>query len=210
MARDPWHGGSPHPPRQTEPLQALHRLAGPRRQIVECLRRDAQVGDRHAPTLQREPSQPADRGALVPGRIPAPQHQADPQRVGKAYLWKLTGPARTRLGLPVSRERRKRTYGVPASPIRTYVRILVKLGVSARSTANAAAAAGVGLGLIVWSMVALDRVQERRRGVALARHYRDEEGLSVGEIARRLGRAPATVKAYLYDASERNKRPRCS
>ena len=48
-------------------------------------------------------------------------------------------------------------------------------------------------------MVALDRVEERRRAVALARHYRDEEGLSLAEIARRLGRAEATVKAYLYD-----------
>ena len=49
------------------------------------------------------------------------------------------------------------------------------------------------------SIVALDRVQERRRAAALARHYRDEEGLSIAEIARRLGRAEATVKAYLYD-----------
>jgi DNA-directed RNA polymerase specialized sigma24 family protein len=50
-------------------------------------------------------------------------------------------------------------------------------------------------------MVALDRVQERRRAVALAHHYRDEESLSIAEIARRLGRAEATVKAYLYDPS---------
>ena len=50
-------------------------------------------------------------------------------------------------------------------------------------------------------MVDLDRVQERRRAVALARHYRDEEDLSIREISRRLGRAEATVKAYLYDPS---------
>jgi hypothetical protein len=45
----------------------------------------------------------------------------------------------------------------------------------------------------------LDRVAERRRAAALARHYRDVERLPIGEIARRLGRAPATVKAYLFD-----------
>jgi DNA-directed RNA polymerase specialized sigma24 family protein len=50
-------------------------------------------------------------------------------------------------------------------------------------------------------MVALDRVHARRRAVALARHYRGEEGLSIAEIAGRLGRAEATVKAYLYDPS---------
>ena len=60
---------------------------------------------------------------------------------------------------------------------------------------------------MVRSMVALDRVQERRRAVALARHYRDEECLSIAEIARRLGRAQATVKAYLYDPSDANKGP---
>ena len=45
----------------------------------------------------------------------------------------------------------------------------------------------------------VDRVAERRRAAALARHYRDSERLSIAEIARRLGRAPATIKAYLYD-----------
>jgi len=45
----------------------------------------------------------------------------------------------------------------------------------------------------------LDRVVERCRAAQLARHYRDQEGLSIAEIARRLGRAEATIKAYLYD-----------
>ena len=45
----------------------------------------------------------------------------------------------------------------------------------------------------------LDRVAERRRAVALARHYREAEGLSIAQIAERLGRAPATVKGYFYD-----------
>jgi predicted transcriptional regulator len=46
-----------------------------------------------------------------------------------------------------------------------------------------------------------DRVGERRRAAQLARHYRDQESLTIAEIARRLGRAEATVKAYLYDPS---------
>ncbi len=52
-----------------------------------------------------------------------------------------------------------------------------------------------------------DRVAERRRAVALARHYREFEGLSIAQIADRLGRSPATVKAYFYDASQAAKRP---
>src|SRR5205823_7753730 len=44
-----------------------------------------------------------------------------------------------------------------------------------------------------------DRVVERHRAVALAWHFRDAEGLSVAQIADRLGRSPATIKAYFYD-----------
>ncbi|MGZ4285660.1 MAG: hypothetical protein ACXVHB_15800 [Solirubrobacteraceae bacterium] len=44
-----------------------------------------------------------------------------------------------------------------------------------------------------------DRVAERRRAVALAHHFREAEGLSIVQIADRLGRSPATVKAYFYD-----------
>ena len=50
-----------------------------------------------------------------------------------------------------------------------------------------------------------DRVAERRRAVALARHFREAEGLSIAQIADRLGRSPATVKAYFYDPSDANK-----
>ena len=49
------------------------------------------------------------------------------------------------------------------------------------------------------SAAAADRVVERRRAIALARHYREFEGLSIGQIAQRLGRSPATIKAYFYD-----------
>jgi hypothetical protein len=44
-----------------------------------------------------------------------------------------------------------------------------------------------------------DRVNERRRAVALAHHFREAEGLSNAQIAERLGRSPATIKAYFYD-----------
>ena len=50
-------------------------------------------------------------------------------------------------------------------------------------------------------------VLDRRRPVALARHVREAEGLSIAQIAARLGRSPATIKAYFYDPSDANKRP---
>ena len=40
-------------------------------------------------------------------------------------------------------------------------------------------------------MLMTDRVSERCRAAQLARHYRDQEGLTIAEIARRLGRAEA-------------------
>lgn len=49
------------------------------------------------------------------------------------------------------------------------------------------------------SATSVDRVLERRRAVALARHFRDAERLSIAQIALRLGRSPATIKAYFYD-----------
>ena len=42
--------------------------------------------------------------------------------------------------------------------------------------------------------------------MALARHYRDFEGLSIRQIADRLGRSPATVKAYFYDPTGKKAR----
>jgi AraC-like DNA-binding protein len=44
-----------------------------------------------------------------------------------------------------------------------------------------------------------DRAVERRRAVSLDRHYREAEGLSIAQIAERLGRSPATIEAYFYD-----------
>jgi AraC-like DNA-binding protein len=44
-----------------------------------------------------------------------------------------------------------------------------------------------------------ERVDERRRAVAIAQHLRDSEGLSLAQIGQRLGRSPATVKGYFYD-----------
>src|ERR1700674_961605 len=38
-------------------------------------------------------------------------------------------------------------------------------------------------------------------GVVLARHFREAEGLSIAQIAERLGRSPATVKAYFYHST---------
>ena len=46
---------------------------------------------------------------------------------------------------------------------------------------------------------AYDRVVKRRRAVALARHFREFEGLSIAQIAERVDRSPATIKAYFYD-----------
>jgi hypothetical protein len=43
-----------------------------------------------------------------------------------------------------------------------------------------------------------DRSIRRRRKVLQAQHYR-HQGRSIQEIARLLGQAPATIKAYLYD-----------
>jgi hypothetical protein len=55
-------------------------------------------------------------------------------------------------------------------------------------------------------VLTLDRVTERRRAAQLARHYRDQEGLAIAEIARQLGRAQATIKSYLYDPTGDNAR----
>lgn len=57
---------------------------------------------------------------------------------------------------------------------------------------------------------ACDRVLDRWRAVALARHFREAEGNSIAQIADRLGRSPAPVKAYFYDPSYACKRPTAS
>jgi hypothetical protein len=49
------------------------------------------------------------------------------------------------------------------------------------------------------SATAQQRSAERTRAATLARYYRDEQHLTVAQIAGLLGRAPATISAYLYD-----------
>jgi transcriptional regulator with XRE-family HTH domain len=44
-----------------------------------------------------------------------------------------------------------------------------------------------------------ERGAERTRAARLARYYRDEQHLTVRQIAGLLGRAPSTISAYLYD-----------
>lgn len=40
---------------------------------------------------------------------------------------------------------------------------------------------------------------DRERAIALARHLRDNERLTIAQIAERLGRAPSTVAGYFAD-----------
>jgi hypothetical protein len=51
----------------------------------------------------------------------------------------------------------------------------------------------------------IDRVGRRRWVVALARHHGEYVGLSIRQIADRLGRSPATVRAYLVDPRRRGR-----
>ena len=70
-----------------------------------------------------------------------------------------------------------------------------------RKPQSAEVASGAVTGIA--SLARSDRVAERRRAVALARHFREAEGLSVAQVADRLGRSPATIKAYFYDPTGR-------
>jgi hypothetical protein len=49
------------------------------------------------------------------------------------------------------------------------------------------------------SAAVVDRVVEHRRAIALARHDSEFDGLAILQIADRLGRSPATSKAYFHD-----------
>ena len=73
------------------------------------------------------------------------------------------------------------------------------LRLSATSVAGTMATFGITEGMPSSRPAPYDRVLERRRAVALARHVRESEGLSNAQIADRFGRSPATIKAYFSD-----------
>ena len=89
----------PHATSEAQSLQLLHRFGWPIGKRVKGVCGKSKLGDRHATALEREPAEPSDRCALVAIGIAVPQHQADPQRVGKAYLWKLTGRGEDQVGV---------------------------------------------------------------------------------------------------------------
>ena len=102
---------------------------------------------------------------------------------------------------------RSRTEWVPKPAVSSWTRSIASSPRSeTTSVAPNALASAIRLGFGWLSstsgrlrVLMLGRVTERRRAAQLARHYRDEEGLAIAEIARRLGRAEATIKSYLYD-----------
>lgn len=53
-----------------------------------------------------------------------------------------------------------------------------------------------------------DRVQERCRAIALARHFREAEGLTIAQIADRLGRSPVTCVRAVAVRALPNRAPR--
>src|SRR5437763_15888430 len=81
---------------------------------------------------------------------------------------------------------------------------MFSVGPSPRREHHASALASLGVPQSA-SSVQGDRVGERRRAVALAYYFREAEGLSIAQIAGRLGRSPATIKAYFYDPTDANK-----
>jgi hypothetical protein len=173
---------------EAQSLELLHRFGWLIGKRVKSVCGKPKLGDRHATALEREPADPSDRGTLVAIGIAVSQDKADAQRVVKGDLWKLASRGEDEVGvacLERAPEASVWTAGVThcermfaswssCAPGRSRGPILFLTSVVSR---------------IVRNVVALHRVQERRRAVALARHYRDEEGLSIAEIARRLGRA---------------------
>ena len=72
-----------------------------------------------------------------------------------------------------------------------------KTSYRARQPRNTPSRSNISVAVYPGSVGEHDRVRERRRAVALARHFHETEGLSIAQIAERLGRSSATIKALL-------------
>ncbi len=77
------------PASDAQGLQAFHRFRRLVGERVERVCGASELVDRNAGRLEREPSEPSDRGALVAVGIPVSQDQADPQRIVESDLWEL-------------------------------------------------------------------------------------------------------------------------
>jgi hypothetical protein len=178
------------------PVQRPRRIAG-------------RTADQLCPVAQREDDPlnlpGARRNVIAPARRP-PAHARCARSPDSRKRWKTSARRESLIPRRYRRPSQDR-WRTAVSPI---AGLVLAQGRADSITAFVAADRGEGPPLDRWG-VSLERYRQRHgsprpgpgasTGAALARHFRDEEGLSIAEVARHLGRAEATIKAYLYDPS---------